>query len=99
MGVRLDEAPPVPEAEVESFLGRDAVLGGRALVVAEGEGPGRRLRTLEFALGRVDRLAKAAESVVPEVGLGSDGGELRHDGVGGGLAALLLLTLHLRASR
>ena len=50
----------------------------------------------EFAQGRVDRLAKAAESVVPEWASAPDGGELRHDGVGGGLAALLLLTLHLR---
>jgi len=96
IGVRLDEAPPVPEAEVESFLSRDAVLGGRALVIAEGDGPGGRLRALEFSLGRLDRLAKAAESGVPAVGLGPDGRELRHDRVGGGLAALSLLSLHLR---
>ena len=83
---------------MESFLGRDAGLGGRALVVAEGEGQGGRLRALEFALGRLDRLAKAAEPVVPAVGFGPDGGELRHDGVGGGLAALLLVTLDFHAS-
>ena len=59
-------------------------------------GQAGRLRALEFAQGRLDRLAQAAESVVPAVGLGPDGRELRHDGVGGGLAALSLLTLHLR---
>jgi hypothetical protein len=90
IGVGADEAAPVPGAEVQALVG-EAV----ALVAGDGERQGRRLGAGEGLEGAVKRLLDAAQPIVAPVGLGADGGELRHHGVGVGLAGLALLGLDL----
>ena len=64
-----------------------------AFVVGEGERQGRRLRPGEILKGAVIRLMDTAQPIMTAVGFGAEGGELRHEGIGFGLAGLLLLAL------